>query len=104
MVRRLRSTLLVSVVLTVALAAFSTVLSSTAQACPGCKEAINEQSQQIARGYSYSILFMMPIPFIILGSFGGYVYYTIRKRDAESQTKTPTVASTSREETPVESR
>lgn len=84
MFRRTCQTLLLAVVATFTLAA-------SAQACPGCKEATSEASRQMARGYSYSILFMMPIPFIILGSFGGYVYYTVRqreytdrKRDAES--------------------
>lgn len=80
MFRRLSQTLLVAVVMTIALTAFS----SAAHACPGCKEATSEQSKNLARGFSYSILFMMPIPFIILGSFGGYVYYTVRKRDAEA--------------------
>lgn len=77
MFRRTCHTLLLAVVATFAFAA-------SAHACPGCKEATSEQSRQLARGYSYSILFMMPIPFIILGSFGGYVYYTVRKRDAET--------------------
>lgn len=58
--------------------------ASTAAACPGCKEATSDQSLNLARGFSYSILFMMPIPFIIVGGFGGYVYYTLRRRDAES--------------------
>lgn len=60
---------------------------TTAVACPGCKEATSEQSANLARGFSYSILFMMPLPFLILGSFGGYVYYTVRKRDAESKSQ-----------------
>lgn len=54
-------------------------------ACPGCKEATSEQGQNLARGFSYSILFMMPIPFIIVGSFGGYAYYVTRQREANSQ-------------------
>lgn len=57
--------------------------ASTASACPGCKEATSEQSANLARGFSYSILFMMPLPFIMVGSFGGYVYYVVRKRERE---------------------
>jgi hypothetical protein len=60
-------------------------LEAAAFACPGCKEATSEQSANLARGFSYSILFMMPIPFLIVGTFGGYVYYTVRRRDRESQ-------------------
>jgi len=58
--------------------------ASPALACPGCKEATSEQGANIARGFSYSILFMMPLPFIIVGSFGGYVYYTVRRRERET--------------------
>jgi hypothetical protein len=57
--------------------------AATASACPGCKEATSEQQANLARGFSYSILFMMPIPFLIVGSFGGYVYYVVRKREQE---------------------
>lgn len=76
MMRNLCRTVIVALMLVVATA-------STASACPGCKEATSEQALNLARGFSYSILFMMPIPFIIIGSFGGYVYYTCRKRDRE---------------------
>src|SRR6187401_3420779 len=88
MFHRSRQTLLAAVVMTVALVSWT----ATASACPGCKEATSEQSQNLARGFSYSILFMMPIPFLILGSFGGYVYYTVRRRDREeaAASKTPT--------------
>ena len=80
MMRNLCRTALFAGMLVVATA--STV-SSTVSACPGCKEATSEQSKNLARGFSYSILFMMPIPFIIVGSFGGYVYYTVRQRERE---------------------
>lgn len=85
MIRRFVKTGLVAAALLsgVALASAPT----TVVACPGCKEATSEQGANLARGYSYSILFMMPLPFIILGSFGGYVYYTVRKRDAESKSQ-----------------
>lgn len=76
MMRRLLITV-VAVTLTLA-------LEGAAFACPGCKEATSEQGQNLARGFSYSILFMMPIPFIIVGSFGGYAYYTMRQREATS--------------------
>jgi hypothetical protein len=58
------------------------LLVSVAQACPGCKEAIAEndlQGQRVARGYFWSILFMMSMPFAILGTFGTYCYVEIRR-------------------------
>jgi hypothetical protein len=67
-----------------AAASLALVVSTQAAvwACPGCKEATSDQSLNLAKGFSYSILFMMPIPFIIVGGFGGYVYYTMKRRDA----------------------
>jgi hypothetical protein len=39
----------------------------------------------------YSILFMMAMPFVLLGSFGTYVYFQIRKarRTADEQASPP---------------
>ncbi|MGC3968079.1 MAG: hypothetical protein QM775_12130 [Pirellulales bacterium] len=38
----------------------------------------------IVQGYQLSIVFMMAMPFLIVGSFGGYVYYSVRKRQEQS--------------------
>ena len=51
-------------------------------ACPTCKDGIAESdpaSEAQARGYFYSILFMMAMPFVIIGTFGGAAYYSIRR-------------------------
>jgi hypothetical protein len=41
-------------------------------ACPNCKEAVANQdgsdAKRLADGYSYSILFMMAMPFTLLGT------------------------------------
>lgn len=58
------------------------LLSSVATACPTCKEAIAESDphqQSMAAGYYYSILFMMSMPFAILGGFVGLAYISIRR-------------------------
>ena len=56
-------------------------------ACPGCKDALAEndpQQAQMARGYFWSILFMMAMPFALVGTFGTFCYLEIRrKRTAE---------------------
>jgi heme/copper-type cytochrome/quinol oxidase subunit 2 len=73
----------------IALALIALLLVATvAQACPGCKEAIAEndlEGQRVARGYFWSILFMMSMPFTILGTFGTYCYVEVRRarRDKE---------------------
>jgi hypothetical protein len=51
-------------------------------ACPTCKDGIAESdpaSQALAAGYFYSILFMMAMPFLIIGTFGGAAYLSIRR-------------------------
>ena len=57
--------------------------------CPNCKDGVNTSDPQglnIARGYFYSILLMLAMPFTLAGSFGAYVWREMRrqKRLAES--------------------
>jgi hypothetical protein len=63
-------------------------LAGDASACPTCKDGIAENdpsSQAMAAGYFYSILFMMAMPFVIIGTFGGFAYLSVRKaREAEA--------------------
>jgi uncharacterized paraquat-inducible protein A len=57
-------------------------LTGEGWACPTCKSAISgDDPVSVARatGYFYSILFMMSMPFVIIGTFGGLAYFTIRK-------------------------
>jgi len=56
------------------------LIASVAAACPTCKEGLAQHDphgQAIAAGYYYSILFMMSMPFAILGTFGGLAYLSI---------------------------
>jgi len=58
------------------------LLAGVAAACPTCAEGIAEadpQQQSVAAGYYYSILFMMSMPFAILGTFGSLAYFSIRR-------------------------
>jgi len=71
-----RMTLLLLVIATVLLTATELL------ACPTCKDGLAESdpvSQAQARGFFYSILFMMAMPFVIIGTFGGAAYWSIRK-------------------------
>jgi uncharacterized paraquat-inducible protein A len=65
------------------------LIASVAAACPNCKEGLAQndpQGESIAAGYYYSILFMMAMPFTVLGTFGGLAYLSIRRaRQAETQ-------------------
>ncbi len=58
------------------------LLHAVAQACPTCSEALaqnDEQAAGLVRGYFWSILFMMSMPFVIFFTLGGYFWYQIRR-------------------------
>ena len=61
------------------------LLTSLAEACPNCKEtlATDPAKQGLARGIYYSILFMMSMPFFILGGLCTYFYYLVCRDRAE---------------------
>jgi hypothetical protein len=54
---------------------------STAQACPMCKIA-NEQDSLLPRAYMFSILFMMGTMFTLGGGVGVGMYFLSRKENA----------------------
>jgi hypothetical protein len=66
------------------------VLAADALGCPTCKDAVNTSDPDglnIARGYFYSILLMLAMPFTLAGSFAAYVWREVRRqklRDAEA--------------------
>ncbi|MEX2026136.1 MAG: hypothetical protein WEH44_02530 [Pirellulaceae bacterium] len=62
--------------------AFIAIITAAAVACPTCKDGIAEndpEHQALARGFYYSILFMMSMPFLIVGTFGSFAYLSIRR-------------------------
>jgi uncharacterized paraquat-inducible protein A len=64
------------------------LIASVAAACPNCKEGlaqVDPQGQSVAAGYYYSILFMMAMPFAILGTFGSLAYLSIRRAAKQQQ-------------------
>ncbi len=64
-------------------------LSAAAVACPTCKEALagDPLHQQMVAGYFYSILFMMSMPFVVLGTFGSFAYLSIRRARAAADSQ-----------------
>ena len=55
--------------------------------CPNCKDAVNTSDPEglnIARGYFYSILLMLAMPFTLAGSFGAYVWREMRRQRAQA--------------------
>ena len=65
---------------------FALLLSTVATACPTCKESISENGGNLVRGYQWSIIFMMSMPFLILAGMSSMFYLDVRrarKRQAE---------------------
>ena len=57
---------------------------SMAVACPTCAEGLANDPvhANMVRGYFWSIVFMMSMPFLILAGLSGYFYYEVRRARA----------------------
>jgi hypothetical protein len=65
--------------------AFVWLSAAVCQACPTCKDGLaGSQSAGMAEGYFWSILFMMSMPFLILGGLGTYFYLQVRAARASA--------------------
>jgi len=64
---------------------FALGFASTALACPTCRDALADspQGQGLAQGFYYSILFMMSMPFIVLGTLVSVAYRSIQRANVE---------------------
>ena len=63
---------------------FSFTSRPTASACPNCKEAVAAQPSEVAnmaRGYNYSVLLMLSMPFTLLGTGAFMVARAVRRGD-----------------------
>jgi hypothetical protein len=52
--------------------------------CPNCKDAVDTSDPDglnLARGYFYSILLMLAMPFTLAGTFGCYVWREMRRQE-----------------------
>ena len=70
------------------------VVAADACGCPNCKDAMvngDVEGANLARGYFYSILIMLAMPFALVSSFGAYVWREMRrqKRAEASATNPP---------------
>jgi heme/copper-type cytochrome/quinol oxidase subunit 2 len=63
-------------------------VASVAEACPSCERALaqnNPAQNRVAQGYFWSILFMMAMPFTIVGTFGTCAYFQIRRARSDAE-------------------
>jgi len=64
------------------------VAAADALGCPNCKDAVDTSDPEglnLARGYFYSILLMLAMPFTLAGSFGCYVWREVRRQRRERE-------------------
>jgi hypothetical protein len=62
------------------------LVAGVAQACPTCGEGLMQadpHAQSIAAGFKYSIIFMLSMPYVCLGTLCSIAYYSIRKAKAQ---------------------
>ena len=62
-----------------------------AAACPTCKDGVaanDPEHAHMVKGYFYSILFMMGMPYLTLGVFGIYMYRKVRQARAQQAAHT----------------
>jgi hypothetical protein len=66
------------------------LVGEVALACPTCKDQLahDAESANLARGFYYSIVFMLSMPPLIFGSLAAYFYWEIRR----ARTRQATVA------------
>ncbi len=68
-------------------------LPVVAEACPSCKQSLAASSNpHLVRGFGWSIIFMLSMPFLILASLGGYFFTLIRRADRIALAKETTGA------------
>ena len=55
------------------------VMDSTAEACPNCRDALAGDPVQagLVRGFFWSIIFMLSMPFLILAGLSSYFYWEV---------------------------
>ena len=65
--------------------AVALLTAADAFGCPNCKDAVSDadpDGMNLARGYFYSILIMLAMPFALIGSFSAYVWREMRRQKA----------------------
>ena len=66
----------------IGLAGSGALMMPALHACPTCKEGLGQHDaalQGAALGFSYSIYFMMAMPFVIFAGLASYFYWEVRR-------------------------
>lgn len=60
---------------------------AVAEACPMCKTALGSGADRHINAWGASIVFMLSMPFLLVGSFSIYMYILVRRTRAEQAAK-----------------
>ncbi|MEX2093775.1 MAG: hypothetical protein WD971_13910 [Pirellulales bacterium] len=85
-----RSRTLIVALALVAVLAMMLTMATVASACPTCKEGVDASDpnhKSLALGFYYSILFMMSMPYILLGTLGFVAYNSVKKAKLREQSE-----------------
>jgi hypothetical protein len=65
--------------------------AAPAWGCPSCKAALagQEGGGNLVQGFFVSIVFMMSMPFLMVGAFSGYMYVLVRRARAAQSGDSP---------------
>jgi hypothetical protein len=78
-------------------------IATAAQACPACKQALASTENTAAgnpiQGFMWSILFMMSMPFLLLGGFGTYLWYIVRRARLAAEAQAAATAASQHSDT-----
>jgi hypothetical protein len=56
---------------------------AVAQGCAMCRTALDGQNDPLTQAFNTSVLFLMAMPYLIVGTVGGWFYLAARRRDRD---------------------
>ena len=59
------------------------ICTAAAEACPMCKAALGAGAEAHINAWGISIVFMLSMPFLLVGSFSLYMYVLVRRARAQ---------------------
>ncbi len=74
-------------------------VASVAYACPTCKDSLagnDPEHANLVRGYFWSIIFMMSMPFLILSGLATLFYFEVRRARLNALAPAPVLAATAK--------
>lgn len=62
---------------------------AVAQGCAMCKTALEGANDPLTQAFNTSVLFLMAMPYVVVGTIGGWIYLASRRRDGHRRKDGP---------------